>query len=426
MVILHLNRLNITMKTIILNQRKERDELMSRPYLVRRNNQDVDILLNSHLIKLITGPRRVGKSTQALLMLRDKNFAYLNFDNYSLLDAWDADLVMRMLDDVYPGYEYILLDEVQNLDAWDLWVSELYRKGKNLVITGSNARMLSSEMATVLTGKYLQVEMLPFSLEEFFDWNKIDLHSVKPEQRTDSQILMDDYLRNGGYPEVVASRQLTRSYLDTLFDSIIWKDVAKRHNVRNVTDLNNLAMYLVSNFCNPVSANDLTTELGFSSVNTTKKYMDYLHEPYIFYYLSRYNNKLKLMKKAPRKVYVVDNGFVASKAFSLSDNLGRLLENQVFIELIRRGYDVEKTMFYYRSRNDKEVDFVLRKGTSIEHLIQVCYDMSSPKTEKREVDSIIECAGELKCNNLVIVTNNDKRIIEKDGYKIDVLPISEF
>ena len=414
------------MKTIILNQRKERDELMSRPYLVRRNNQDVDILLNSHLIKLITGPRRVGKSTQALLMLRDKNFAYLNFDNYSLLDAWNADLVMRMLDDVYPDYEYILLDEVQNLDAWDLWVSELYRKGKNLVITGSNARMLSSEMATVLTGKYLQVEMLPFSLEEFFDWNKFDLHSVKPEQKTVSQVLMDDYLRNGGYPEVVASRQLTRSYLDTLFDSIIWKDVAKRHNVRNVTDLNNLAMYLVSNFCNPVSANELTAELGFSSVNTTKKYMDYLHEPYIFYYLSRYNNKLKLMKKAPRKVYVVDNGFVASKAFSLSDNLGRLLENQVFIELIRRGYDVEKTMFYYRSRNDKEVDFVLRKGTSIECLVQVCYDMSSPKTEKREVDSIIECAGELKCSNLVIVTYNDKRTIEKDGYKIEVLPISEF
>ena len=426
MVILHLNRLNITMKTIILNQRKERDELMSRPYLVRRNNQDVDILLNSHLIKLITGPRRVGKSTQALLMLRDKNFAYLNFDNYSLLDAWDADLVMRMLDDVYPGYEYILLDEVQNLDAWDLWVSELYRKGKNLVITGSNARMLSSEMATVLTGKYLQVEMLPFSLEEFFDWNKFDLHSVKPEQKTDSQVLMDDYLRNGGYPEVVASRQLTRSYLDTLFDSIIWKDVAKRHNVRNVTDLNNLAMYLVSNFCNPVSANELTAELGFSSVNTTKKYMDYLHEPYIFYYLSRYNNKLKLMKKAPRKVYVVDNGFVASKAFSLSDNLGRLLENQVFIELIRRGYDVEKTMFYYRSRNDKEVDFVLRKGTSIERLVQVCYDMSSPKTEKREVDSIIECAGELKCSNLTILTYNEKRTIEKDGYKIEVLPISEY
>jgi predicted AAA+ superfamily ATPase len=414
------------MKTIVLNQRKERDELLSRQYLTRRSNHDEDMLLNSHLIKLITGPRRVGKSTQALLMLRDKNFAYLNFDSQQLLDAWDANLVMRMLDDVYPGYDYLLLDEVQNLEGWDMWVSELYRIGKNLVITGSNAKMLSSEMATVLTGKYLQVEMLPFSLEEFFDWNKLELHNLKPEQDAESKVLTDDYMRNGGYPEVVASRQLVRSYLDTLFDSIVWKDVAKRHNVRNITDLNNLAMYLVSNFCNPLSANELSEELGFSSVNTTKKFMDYLHEPYLFYYLSRYNNKLKLMKKAPRKVYVVDNGFVAAKAFSLSENLGRLLENQVFIELIRQGYDTEKTMFYYRSRNDKEVDFVLRKETRVERLVQVCYDLSSPKTEKREVDSIVECAGELKCSNLTIVTKEDERTIKKDGYTIKVLPISKF
>jgi predicted AAA+ superfamily ATPase len=268
--------------------------------------------------------------------------------------------------------------------------------------------------------------MLPFSLEEFFDWNKLELHNLKPEQDAESKVLTDDYMRNGGYPEVVASRQLVRSYLDTLFDSIVWKDVAKRHNVRNITDLNNLAMYLVSNFCNPISANELSEELGFSSVNTTKKFMDYLHEPYLFYYLSRYNNKLKLMKKAPRKVYVVDNGFVAAKAFSLSENLGRLLENQVFIELIRQGYDSEKTMFYYRSRNDKEVDFVLRKENRVERLVQVCYDLSSPKTEKREVDSIVECAGELKCSNLTIVTKEDERTIEKDGYTINVLPISKF
>ena len=414
------------MKTILQNQRKERDELLSRPYLERRSNQDTEMLLNSPLIKLITGPRRVGKSTQALLMLRNRNFAYLNFDSQQLLDAWDADLVMRMLDDVYPGYEYLLLDEVQNLEVWDLWVSELYRLGKNLVITGSNAKMLSSEMATALTGKYLKVEMLPFSLEEFFDWNKLDLSKLNPEQQADASALMDDYMRNGGYPEVVASRQLTRTYLDTLFDSIVWKDVAKRHSVRNVTDLNDLALYLVSNFCNPVSANELTEELGFSSVNTTKKFMDYLREPYLFYYLPRYNNKLKMMKKAPRKVYVVDNGFVAAKAFSLSDNLGRLLENQVFVELLRQGYDTDKTMFYYRSRNDKEVDFVLRKGTHIEQLVQVCYDMSSPKTEKWEVDSLTECAAELNCSNLVIVTNNEERIIEKDGYRIDVVPVAKW
>ena len=409
-----------------MNQRKERDELLSRPYLIRKSSQYSDVLLNSHLIKLITGPRRVGKSTHALLMLRDKNFAYLNFDSQPLLDAWDANLVMRMLDDVYPNYEYLLLDEVQNLDAWDLWVSELFRKGKNLVITGSNAKMLSSEMATVLTGKYLQIEMFPFSMEEFFDWNKLDLHNLKSEQQAEGKVLTDDYMRNGGYPEVVASRQLVRSYLDTLFDSIIWKDVAKRHNVRNITDLNNLAMYMISNFCNPLSANELSEELGFQSVNTTKKFMDYLHEPYLFYYMSRYNNKLKLMKKAPRKVYVVDNGFVTAKAFAVSENLGRLLENQVFVELVRRGYNTDKSMFFYRSRNDKEVDFVLRKGAHIERLVQVCYDMSSPKTEKREVDSIVECAEELRCSNLTIVTHEEERILEKNGYTISVIPVSKF
>lgn len=414
------------MKDILIDQRKERDELLSRPYLTRRTLQDPHLLLDSKLIKLITGPRRTGKSTQALLMLRGKNFAYLNFDNQALLESWDASQVMRMLDDVYPGYEYILLDEVQNLDAWDLWVSSLYRMGKNLVITGSNAKMLSSEMATVLTGKYLQLEMLPFSLEEFFDWNKLDLHNLKEAQKAEASALTDDYLRNGGYPETVVSRSLTRSYLDTLFDAIIWKDVAKRHHVRNTTDLNNLALYLVSNICSQLSANELTANLGLSSVNTTKKFMDYLHEPYLFHYLPRYNNKLNLMKKAPRKVYVVDNGFVAAKAFALSSNLGHLLENQVFIELIRRGYATEKTLFYYRSRNDKEIDFVMRKGTSVEQLVQVCYDMSNPRTEKRETDNLVEGAGELRCDKLVIVTNDEERTIEKDGYKISVIPFSRF
>lgn len=414
------------MKTSILNQRKERDELLSRSYLIRQTSLNNEQLLGSHLIKLITGPRRVGKSTQALLMLRNKNFAYLNFDNSTLLNDWDANLALRLLDEVYPGYQYIMLDEVQNLEDWDLWVSELFRMGKNLVITGSNAKMLSSEMATVLTGKYIQVEMLPFSLQEFFAWNELDLDKIHNEQKTELTVLADDYMRNGGYPEVVLSRSLTRSYLDTLFDAIILKDIAKRHNVRNITDLNDIAIYLVSNFCNYISANDLTQSLGFSSVNTVKKFMDYLHEPYLFYYLSRYNNKLKIMKKAAKKVYVVDNGFVAAKAFSLSDNLGRLLENQVFVELLRRGYNPDNTMFYYHSRNDKEVDFVLRKGAFVEQIIQVCYDMSSAKTEKREVDSIIECAEELQCSDLCIITNNDKRTIEHSGYNIQVVPITEF
>lgn len=414
------------MNTIIQNQRKERDELLARHYLMRKSNTDVKTLLDNPMIKLITGPRRVGKSTYALLMLQGKSFAYLNFDDNLLLSAWDEELVMRTLDEVYPNYEFLLLDEVQNLKDWDVWVSKLYRRGKNLVITGSNAKMLSGEMATVLTGRYLQVEMLPFSLTETIEWKGANINSISNAKQAEAVAISDDYLRNGGYPETIDMRSITRNYLSTLFDSIIWKDVAKRHNIRNITDLNNIALYLLSNFCNPLSANDIAKELSMTSVTTTRKFMDYLHEPYLFYYLPRFNNKLKLMKKAASKVYVIDNGFVAAKAFNLSENLGRLLENEVFVELLRQGYQVETSLFYYRSRNDREVDFVTRQGTHINQLIQVCYDMTSPKTEKREVSSLIECAGELKCNNLLIITNNEEREIHTDGYNIKVIPFIKY
>lgn len=409
------------MKATILNQRAERDELMSRPYQQRHTKYDAEELLHNPLIKLITGPRRVGKSVFALLMLQGKNFAYLNFDDSQLLEKWDEDLVMSALDDVYPDYDFMLLDEVQNLPDWDLWISKLYRRGKNLIITGSNAKMLSSEMATVLTGRYLQIEMLPFSLDETMRWKNIS--SEREEQAAQAIVLADDYMRNGGYPETIPARSITKNYLSTLFDSILLKDVAQRHKVRNTTDLYNLATYLLSNFCNPISANELAGELGLSSVATTKKFCDYLNEPYLFFYLPRFNNKLKLMSKAPKKVYVVDNGFVQSTAFNLSENLGRLLENQVFVELLRRGYIPGQTLFYYRTRNDKEIDFVTRKGTKVEQLIQVCYDMNSEKTRKRELDALVEAAEELHCDNLLVITNDQEEEVVCKGTKIQMKSI---
>ena len=412
------------MKTTILNQRAERDELLSRPYQQRHTKYDADELLQNPLIKLITGPRRVGKSVFALLMLQGQNFAYLNFDDNQLLEKWDEDLAMSALDDVYPYYDFMLLDEIQNLPDWDLWVSKLYRRGKNLIITGSNANMLSSEMATVLTGRYLQIEMLPFSLDETMRWKNIS--PDREEQAPQAIVLADDYMRNGGYPETIPARGITKNYLSTLFDSILLKDVAQRHNVRNTTDLYNLATYLLSNFCNPISANELAGELGLSSVATTKKFCDYLNEPYLFFYLPRFNNKLKLMNKAPKKVYVVDNGFVQSTAFNLSENLGKLLENQVFVELLRRGYIPGQTLFYYRTRNDKEIDFVTRKGTKVEQLIQVCYDMTSEKTRKRELDALVEAAEELHCDNLLVITNSQEEEIDRKNRIIETTLISHF
>lgn len=412
------------MKNIVLNQKRERDDLMSRPYQQRFSRFDTEELLRNPMIKLITGPRRVGKSVFSMLMLREKNFAYLNFDDSQLLDNWDEDLVMETLDSIYPGYEFLLLDEVQNLPEWDLFVGKLYRRGRNLVITGSNAKMLSSEMATVLTGRYLLIEMLPFSLKETELWT----NSRQGNRDSDAKItvLTDDYMRNGGYPETILSRSITRNYLSTLFDSILLKDVAKRHRVRNTSDLYSLATYLLSNFCNTFSYNSLAEDLGLTSVTTTKKYCGYLKETYLFFFLPRFNNKYKLMEKAPMKVYVVDNGFVQSSAFNLSENLGRLLENQIFVEFLRRGYETGTSLFYYRSRNDREIDFVIREGTKVKQLIQVCYDISSAKTRARELDALVECGDELKCDNLLVVTWSESEELDWKGHRIKIVKVRQF
>lgn len=410
------------MRTVILSQRKERDTLLAKDYLPRDNQKAYEAFLASPLIKLITGPRRAGKSVSALLLLKDKNFAYLNFDDERLLERFDEDVVLQVLSEVYPDYDYLLLDEVQNLEHWDLWVTKLYRRGCNLLITGSNAKLLSSEMATVLTGRYLEMEVLPFSLSECFRFKGQERTVELPSERAERMLQTEDYMHYGGYPEIINSREITESYLSSLFDSIILKDVAKRYKIRKTTELYQLATYLISMFCNPFTYSSLKEDLNFSSKSTVQKFCDYLQQTFLFFFLPRYNNKLKLMQKAPQKVYVVDNGFLASSAFQTSENKGRLLENLVFLELTRRKKQAGGNLLYYRSRNDREIDFVVREKFQIRQLIQVCYDMSNKKTEKREIDAIMECAEELNCNKLLIITWDQENVVQRGDYDIQILP----
>ena len=414
------------MKNIVLKQRAERDDLASRPYYTRKHSQDVTPYLEANVIKLITGPRRAGKSVYALQILSGKNYAYLNFDDTQLLGAFDEDAVMQALAEVYPGYEYLLLDEVQNLDPWDAWVSKLSRRGVNLVITGSNANLLSSEMSTFLTGRYVEIQILPFSMEETVKYREAPINAELPDEKAKLFIEMDDYLKKGGYPEIVKNREIEQAYLSTLFDSIILKDVAQRHKIRKITELYDLADYLISNYSNPLSYNEIAEELSLGSVTTVKKFCEYLAEPYLFFYLPRYNNKLKEMKKSSRKVYVIDNGFIFTRSFELSSNNGRQLENMVFIELLRRGYDLKKSLFYYRTSNDKEVDFVTRDGRKVTSLIQVSYDISKNKTRDRELDALVKASEELKCDNLLLITWNQNVKEEYKGKMINILSVNEW
>ena len=414
------------MKNIVLKQRAERDDLASRTYYTRKHIQDVAPYLEANVIKLITGPRRAGKSVYALQILSGKNYAYLNFDDTQLLGAFNEDAVMQALAEVYPGYEYLLLDEVQNLDSWDAWVSKLYRRGVNLVITGSNANLLSSEMSTLLTGRYVEIQILPFSMEETLKYREVPVNAELPDEKAKLFIEMDDYLKKGGYPEIVKNREIEQAYLTALFDSIILKDVAQRHKIRKITELYDLADYLISNYSNPLSYNEIAEELSLGSVTTVKKFCGYLAEPYLFFYLPRFNNKLKEMKKAPRKVYVVDNGLIYTRSFELSSNNGRQLENMVFIELLRRGYDLKKSLFYYRTSNDKEVDFVIRDGRKVTSLIQVSYDISKTKTRERELDALVKASEELKCDNLMLITWNHDGSVEYRGKSIRIISMDKW
>ena len=406
----------------ILQQKVERNKLIQIDYQPRCYHEQVEKYLKSNLMKLITGPRRAGKSVFSLLLLRGKRFAYLNFDDDKLLKDFDEEHIMQVLKEVYSDYDYLLLDEPQNLPNWDLWVSKLYRRGYNLIITGSNSNLLSSEMASLLTGRYLSIEVLPFSLRETLEYRKSNFNPALPEDKADFMLQVEDYFHYGGYPEIINNRDITESYLKTLFDSIIMKDIVRRYKVRKVEELYQFATYMISIFTSPFTYSSITEELGLSSKTTVQKFCTYLKNCYLFFYLPRYNHKLKLMQKAPQKVYIVDNGFLSSSAFQISENKGRLLENLVLLEFIRRKYEIGKNLFYYRNQSDKEVDFVVRENNVVRQLVQVCWDMSNPKTQKREIGSLMACAKDFPNGELFVITWNEQKEITMNAKIIHVVP----
>lgn len=411
-------------KSIIYQQYEERNILLNQSYIKRIDDELMINYRTTKLIKLITGPRRAGKSVLALQLLKGENFAYLNFDDDLLLRNFEENAVIQALNEIYSGYGYLLLDEIQNLTNWELWVNKLHRRGTNIVITGSNAKLLSHEMASTLTGRYIQIAIFPFSFAEVIRF----LETSIPPQNDSSPIKtgtilshLSNYLVNGGFPETLLAPAIHKNYLSSLFDSILLKDILKRFRIRKSQQLYDLANYLLSNYTNLYSANQLKAELNCNSVATVQKFISYLEESYLFLNLTRYSTKIKTQQKAFKKTYIVDNGFIKARSFELSPNYGRLFENMIFIELLRRNYKPGLNLFYYRTRNNKEIDFILRKGNSIEILLQVSYDINS-KVIKREIDALAEASAELACTNLLLITWDKEDTIEKSGLNIQLIP----
>lgn len=407
-------------KEVIAKQSQEKESLSRLKYVDRTKAVKGSELMSSPLIKVVLGPRRAGKSVFSLMLLKGKSFLYFNFDDPVLVgEKLDLYELVDELHKFYGETKFVLFDEIQNLKGWELFANRLHRQGYNLVLTGSNANLLSMELATHLTGRHLPIEILPFDFQEFLKAKNFSNLDQKPELLK----LLEQYMTFGGFPEVVTKNQHPRGYLDVLFDSLLFKDVVKRHKVRFSEQIDQLGSYLINNVSNQYSFRKIANILKFKSDVTLERYLKYLEEAYIIFSLSGFSAKAGERLRSPKKIYTVDNGFVASKAVQHSSDNGKLMENLVFTEFVKRGFEPNRELFYYKTRNGREVDFAIMNGYEISKLIQVCYDVRSSDVEQREVKSLIEAGDELKVDNLTVLTWDDEREVEKNGKIVKFKPL---
>lgn len=419
------------LKDIVSSQKLQREQLLTLSYIGRAKETFAKKWLDSNLIKVILGPRRAGKSVFSLILLKDRPFMYFNFDDERLPNAGGiaTDELMKELHAAYGQVKTVLFDEIQNLTGWELFVNRLHREGYNLVLTGSNAHLLSKELATHLTGRHIPIEILPFDFNEFLHAKKFQIseeYGALPQQRGELLNLMENYLVHGGFPEVVVNNVYPKDYLEFLFDALVFKDVVKRHRVKFSTQIANLGGHLINNFANLYTIRKILKILNLKSASTIEKYIKYLEEAYLIFSLLRYSPKSIQRIKSPRKVYAVDNGFITAKAIQHSPDKGKLMENLVFTELVKRGIKPNRDLFYYKTRNDREIDFVVKNGIDVTELIQVCYESINFDVEQREVKALIEAGGELKVKKLTVLTWDEKRAVEKDGMTIHFRPLWEW
>lgn len=413
-------------KEIILQQKREKEFISRGEYIPREKLAIAEKFLNTDLIKIITGPRRAGKSTFCFLLLKGRNFAYLNFDDESLLKIENYDELIRYIWEVYGSPEFIMLDEIQNLNNWELFVNKLKRRGYNLIITGSNSKLLSREFASALTGRHIPIEIYPFNFREFLKAKNCEIKEddmLIPEEKGRVLNYLDEYLRNGGFPEVIIKGIEPKVYLGTLFDSILFRDVVRKYKVRFSQKIYDLSLYLINNCSSEFSFNKLKNVLDFKSIVTLQNYISFLEEAYIFYSLNRYSYKIKEQIKSSRKGYVIDNGFISSKAILFSQNMGRLMENLVFTELLKKGFEPNKSLFYYKTKNQEELDFVIKEDTKIKALIQVCYQIPDTKTREREIKGLLTASNELDCKELYIITWDIEEEIKRENRTIMLIPL---
>ncbi|HKL32564.1 MAG TPA: ATP-binding protein [Tangfeifania sp.] len=414
-------------KTDYLELATSQQEIISKgnKSLINREiyNKAFKLLTSDNRILVITGMRRVGKSTLLQQLMNNlPDYCYLNAEDERLIhfQAEDFNRLNEAMIEVYGESNYYFFDEIQNIGNFEIIVRRLQDAGKKIILTGSNSSLLSIELGTRLTGRYIQIELFPFSFKEYLDFKRKKISKEDfylPEKKVQLKQLFKQWMEFGGMPEYLKYEDI--SYLRTLFDNIIYRDIIARYNIRKHTTLKELVHLLANNLTLPVTYNSLKNKVGLSNAETVKEYISYLSNSYLFFELRKYSASYSKQLLNPKKIYLIDNAFHSMITLVSSENAGRKLEN-----IIHLYYRVNNFELYYFNEG-QECDFVHFDKERKPQLTQVCWELTSSNKD-REIKGLIAAMQFFKSKEGIIITFDQEDEFEIEGKKIYVLPVWKF
>ena len=418
------NNIDKRVLEIIFSEQKEElaarrgDKLCHRP-------EEKLIDLKSPQAQVVIGVRRSGKSTLCYQALESAGvgYAYADFDDERLanLGADQLNDVLEVLYKIYGDFDYLFLDEIQNVVGWHLFVNRLLRKKTHIIITGSNAKLLSGELATHLSGRAKEIHLFPFSFKEYCAMQDVDTTTMTTKAEAFRRAAFDDYMRIGGFPELLQIND-SRTYISDLVNNIITRDIEQRYQISYKAAFEQMAQHLLNVSPAQVVISNLSDAFHIKSEHTIKNYIHYLRQSFVLIGVQKYAQKSRI-RLTQEKVYAVDVAMMNNRENAFAgENLGWRLETIVLIELQRRckasGWDI-----YYLNERSGECDFLVCEGDTVVQAIQVSYDISSPKTRTREIDGLLLAHKQTKCTNLLLLTDHEYADIEHNGLKIAIRPV---
>ena len=365
---------------------------------------------------IIKGVRRCGKSRLSYMLSRKFNpedVLIINFEDPRLSDARAQDIIriieiyQRKVHQKNPNL--LILDEVQNVEGWEKSVRFFIENKKiKTIVTGSSSKLMSDEYATVLTGRHVDFELFPLSFREILLWSNIELNELEIyRNKTFVMSLLEDFAKFGGFPEIfkIHNRKEKLNLINQYFSDILMKDVVKRFRIRHIQKMENLAKIYIANISTLQSYSKLRRLLGIS-LDTVERFSRYLETSRLFLFVPKFSYSTKEQILNPKKVYCIDTAFYSATGFKVSENIGRIMENLVAIELFRRKayWHNSQEIYYFKDAQQHEVDFVVKDSLQIKELIQVSYANYFDEVDHREIRALLKAKELLRCKNLTIIT----------------------